>query len=153
MVLKKSLLTGSAAESFVGVYHYKITPAHWITLDSHIETNNYGFAKSSEYGTHGVAELIESSGEDFNLSLFFYKDLKLKSFNIADESKSLLPHEGYIEIDGEIREFDGITLNFPAEAEDGTFPAPHDIIRPACTSGKQFDLRIYVSLWDTPGES
>lgn len=141
---KSALLLGGVSDPFVGVYHYKITPVHWITLESHSETNNYGFAKSSSAGNHGTAELIENSGEDFNLSYFYYKDLKIRSFNCGDESRSLYPAEGYIEIDGEIREFVSTSLSLPSEAEDGTFAAPHDIIRPACTSGKPFDLKLYV---------
>lgn len=147
-MLKKNLLAGSAAESFVGVYHYRVTPVYWNSLVSQSDTANYGFV--NEYGPHGSVEALDMLGDSASLSAFFYTDTKIKNFFLRFGDKT--PYSGVIEINGEKRAFDNM-LSLPGQNDDGTWIEPHDIIRPACTSGKQFDLRIYVSLWYTSGES
>lgn len=143
-MLKKDLLAGSTGESFVGVYHYKITPVHWTTFENYTDNNNYGFTNTSAYGNHGSAELLDSSGETFHLSSFFYKDLKIKSFDCSSEAESKTVNTGFISINnGETMPLEGF-WKLPEKNEDGTWVPPHDIIRPACESGNPFDLRLYV---------
>ena len=138
-MLKKDLLAGSTGESFVGVYHYRVTPVYWESLVSHSEVRNYGF--TNEKGNHGAAELLNTQGKSANLSSFQYYENKITSFLFYFTDKIAV--SGIIEIDGVKRDFDN-TMLLPVENEDGTLAPPHDIIRPACTSGKPFELKCYI---------
>ena len=146
-MLKKDLLAGSAGGPFVGVYHYRVTPVYWETLVSHSEVRNYGF--TNEEGNHGAAELLNTQGESANLSSFQYYENKITSFLFYFTDKIAV--SGIIEIDGVKRDFERSTMFFPTANEDGTLEPPHDIIRPACTSGKPFELKFYIHQFDARG--
>lgn len=139
-MLKKDLLAGSASKSLVGVYHYRITPVHWTAVESHFEISYYGF--TNEAGSHGSAELLDSTGEPANLSYFAYRDDKITTFNFYFGNKYVT--DGVIEINGVKRDFDSTNITLPNTNDDGTFSSPHDIIHPACAGGKPFEMRVYV---------